>query len=466
MARIQSTSAAALIEPTGPGPAHRRLAEGIRAAIREGRLQPGDALPASRNLAVDLGLSRWVVTEAFQQLIAEGYLIAKAGSATRVASTVSQSTPWSSRAESATAVQAGAVDLRPGLPDLAAFPRAAWSRAYGSAVRTLEPEQWRYPDPLGVGKLRSTVAGYLRRVRGVDADPDRVVITTGTADAMRQLSRVLVEKRTTGLAVEDPGWPVLAATAQGAGLAIHPVPVDSNGLMVDQLPVDSRAVLVTPAHQFPTGVNLSPARRSQLLSWATDTGALIIEDDYDAEFRYDRRPIGALAGLDPDRVAYLGSVSKTLAPALRMGWLVAPPALLEPIGEVFAGFGRPALEQHALATFITSGDYDRHLRRMRRQYEMRRDALITALQSALPSLEVAGVAAGLHLLIKLPDAAAESRAIQRLIERGIWTTPLRRYQHRPAEAGIVIGFARLAPHQATPISRRIAEAIRDAEPRQ
>lgn len=461
MARIQSTSAVALIEPTDAGPAHRRLAEGIRAAIREGRLQPGDALPASRNLGVDLGFSRWVVTEAYQQLIAEGYLVARAGSATRIASSVSRSTPWSSRAESAAAVPAGAVDLRPGLPDLAAFPRTAWSRAYSSAVRTLEPEQWRYPDPLGVGTLRSTVADYLRRVRGVDADPDRVVITAGTADAMRQLSRVLAANCSAGLAVEDPGWPVLAAAAQFEGLAVHPVPVDSDGLVVDDLPADSGAVLVTPAHQFPTGVTLSPARRSQLLSWAADTGALVIEDDYDAEFRYDRQPIGAVAGLDPDRVVYLGSVSKTLAPALRMGWLVAPAALLEPIGEVFAGFGRSALEQHALATFIAIGDYDRHLRRMRRQYQMRREALLTALHRALPSFEVAGVAAGLHLLIKLPDAAAETRAVHRLIERGIWTTPLRRYQHRPAEAGIVIGFARLAPHQATPISRRMAEALQE-----
>ena len=461
MARIQSTAAVALIEPTGAGPAHRRLAEGIRTAIREGRLRAGDALPASRSLAVDLGFSRWVVNEAYQQLMAEGYLVARAGSATRVASTVSRSTPWSSGGESAAALPAGAVDLRPGLPDLAAFPRAAWSRAYTNAVRTLEPEQWRYPDPLGVGTLRSTVADYLRRVRGIDAAAERVVITAGTADAMRQLGRLLAAKGSAGLAVEDPGWHVLGAIAQFEGLAVQPVPVDSDGLVVDELPADSGAVLVTPAHQFPTGVTLSPARRTQLLSWAADIGGLVIEDDYDAEFRYGRRPIGALAGLDRDRVVYLGSVSKTLAPALRMGWLVAPAALLEPIGEVFPAYGRPALEQHALATFITRGDYDRHLRHMRRQYQVRRDALITALQRTLPSFEVAGVAAGLHLLIKLPDAAAETRAIQRLIESGIWTTPLCRYQRRPAEAGIVIGFARLAPHQATQISRRIAQALRE-----
>jgi GntR family transcriptional regulator / MocR family aminotransferase len=452
-----------LIEPAGSGPAHQRLAEGIRAAIRDGRLGPGDALPASRNLAGDLGLSRWVITEAYSQLVAEGYLMTRAGSATRVAAAAAQSTVRSVTDEDLNPdeLRAGAVDLRPGLPDLAAFPRAAWSRAYTSVVRSLEPAQWRYPDPHGVVVLRSTVADYLRRVRGVDADPYRVLITAGTADAMRHLSRLLVAMGRTHLAVEDPGWPALRAAASSEGATVTSIPVDGEGLVVGALAASVAAVLVTPAHQFPTGVALSAARRTQLLRWAADTGAVLIEDDYDAEFRYDRRPIGALAGLDPDRVVYLGSVSKTLAPALRLGWLVAPPPLLQPLTEAFAGSNRSALEQHALATFIAGGDYDRHLRRMRRQYEIRRDALLTGLRHTLPSLEVSGVAAGLHLLIRLPNPAAEIRAVQRLTDRGIWATPLSRYQLEQAGAGIVIGFARLAPQHATLVSRHLAEALRD-----
>ena len=247
---------------------------------------------------------------------------------------------------------------------MAAFPRTAWTRAYSAVVRTLEPRHWGYPDPRGVPALRSTVAHYLRRVRGVDADPDRVLITAGTADAMMHLNRFLNATARTRLAVEDPGWPALAEVAAAQGLAVQPVPVDREGLVVEALPAPSAAVLVTPAHQFPTGVALS-ARRAQLLRWAAE-GNVLIEDDYDAEFRYDRRPVGALAGLDPERVIYLGTVSKTLAPTLRLGWLVAPRSLIQPITEAFAGSTGSALEQHALAHFIAGGGYDRHLRRMHR----------------------------------------------------------------------------------------------------
>jgi GntR family transcriptional regulator/MocR family aminotransferase len=464
MAVNQSTSAApALIGPAGSGPAHQRLAEGIRAAIRDGRLRPGEALPSSRNLAGDLGLSRWVVTEAYQQLTAEGYLTARTGSATRVAPAATPSTARLAIEGAADPADPppGVVDLRPGVPDLGSFPRAAWSRAYSRVVRTLEPEQWRYPDPHGAAVLRSTVADYLRRVRGVAADPDRVLITAGTADAMRHVGRLLADTGRTRLAVEDPGWPALAAAATSENLAVEPIPVDGEGLVVDALPAGVASVLVTPAHQFPTGVALSAARRIRLLRWAADNDAVVIEDDYDAEFRYDRRPIGALAGLDPDRVIYLGSVSKTLAPALRLGWLVAPPALRESLTQTFAGSSRSALEQHALATFIARGDYDRHLRRMRRQYEARRDALLAGLRRDLPSLQVSGVAAGLHLLIRLPDRAAEARTVECLVERGIWITPLSRYRRRSADAGIVVSFARLAPHHATAVSRQMASALRD-----
>ena len=207
---------------------------------------------------------------------------------------------------------------------------------------------------------------------------------------------------------------------------------------------------------------MSSARRTQLIRWADDTGAILIEDDYDAEFRYDRRPVGALAGLDPDRVVYLGSVSKTLAPALRLGWLVAPPPLRQPIEEVFRDASRSALEQHALAALLANGDYDRHLRRMRRRYEQRRSKLLAALRSTLPSLQVSGVAAGLHLLVRLPDAAAQDHVVERLARRGILVTPLSRYQHRRTDSGIVVGFARLTAHQAPRVGRELAVTLQHA----
>ena len=466
MRKDRSTSGAALIELSGSGPAHRRLAEAIRAAIRDGRLRPGEALPASRNLSADLGISRWVVTEAYQQLTAEGFLTARAGSATRIADAATTATPAPSSEkdlEGDEVLPPGAVDLRPGLPDVAAFPRAAWTRAYALTVRTLTPDQWRYPDPHGVPALRSTVADYVRRVRGVDADRHRVLITGGTTDAIRHLSRFLVTAGIRRLVVEDPGWPTLAAAAASGGvLSVEPVPVDREGLVVDALPTSLAAVLVTPAHQFPTGVTLSAARRSQLIRWAADTGAILIEDDYDAEYRYDRRPVGALAGLDPDRVVYLGSVSKTLAPALRLGWLVAPPSLRQPLEEAFRDASRSALEQHALAALLANGDYDRHLRRMRRQYEQRRNMLLTALRSTLPSLQVSGVAAGLHLLIRLPDEVSETHVTERLTRQGILVTPLSRYQHRRTDSGIVVGFARLTAHQAPRVGHELAVTLQHA----
>ncbi|MGY1608495.1 MocR-like pyridoxine biosynthesis transcription factor PdxR [Geodermatophilus sp. SYSU D00700] len=460
MDKVLPISSFALIEPSGSGPAHRRLAAGIRIAIQQGRLRPGDALPASRNLAADLGVSRWVVTEAYQQLVAEGYLAARVGSATRVAATAVGATVAEPLAGgTGEALPLGTVDLRPGLPDPAAFPRAAWSRAYASVLRTLGPEQLGYPDPQGVLDLRATVAQYLHRVRGVPADPRTLVITAGTADAMRRLSRLLAAAGSRRVAVEDPGWPALGAAAVAEGLSIVPVPVDREGLIVDQLPGDLDAVLVTPAHQFPTGVTLSASRRAQLLAWAAKTQAIIIEDDYDAEFRYDRRPIGALAGLDPSRVIYLGSVSKTLSPALRLGWLAAPFSVVQPVTDAFAGSTRSALEQHALATFIAGGEYDRHLRRMRRHYQVRRDGLLTGLRAASATLDIPGVAAGLHLLVRLPDQVTETRVHQRLAENDVWATPLSRYQHSRHDAGIVFGFARLRPRHAALVSGRVAAAL-------
>jgi len=462
MRKDRTTSGAALIELSGSGPAHRRLAEAIRAAIRDGRLRPGDVVPASRNLAGDLGISRWVVTEAYQQLAAEGFLTTRAGSATRIADAATTLTPAPLPEESLEGDEVlppGAVDLRPGLPDVAAFPRAAWTRAYAATVRSLTPNQWRYPDPHGVPALRSTVADYVRRVRGVDADQQRVLITGGTTDAIRHLSRFLVTTGTKRLVVEDPGWPTLAAAASGGDLSVEPVPVDREGLVVAALPTSHAAVLVTPAHQFPTGVALSAARRTQLLRWAADTGSILIEDDYDAEYRYDRRPVGALAGLDPDRVVYLGSVSKTLAPALRLGWLVAPPPLRRPLEQAFSDASRSALEQHALAALMANGDYDRHLRRMRRKYEQRRDLLLTALRSTLTSLQVSGVAAGLHLLVRLPDAVADIQVADRLTRQGILVTPLSRYQHRRTDSGIVVGFARLTADQAPRVGLELARTL-------
>jgi len=468
MAGYQSTSPAeVLLSLAGAGPAHRRLSDALRTAIQESRLQPNEALPSSRILASDLGTSRWVVTEAYAQLIAEGYLTARPGSATRVAA---RATTASSRAATGGVLERGSdaarhqdarqLDLRPGSPDLAEFPRVAWTKAYTQVLRQVSAYDLGYPAAGGSAVLRQTLAAYLARVRGIDANPDRLVITGGTTQSMMLLSRALAARGIRKIATEDPCWPRLPEVAAEQGLQVTGVGVDDAGLCVEDLPATAAAVLVTPAHQFPTGVALSAARRTAVLEWAHRHDGLVIEDDYDAEFRYDRRPLSALAGLDPERVAYLGSVSKTLAPGLRLGWMLLPRWLVAAVlDEMPEGTGPNVLDQLTLAEFITRGGYDRHLRRMRRHYRDRRDALVRALQLAAPGLVLHGIAAGLHLLIELGSDQDEVTAVSRLQRSGIHVIPLQRYQRERARAGLVINYARLPVLQAPHAAHAIAEAV-------
>jgi GntR family transcriptional regulator / MocR family aminotransferase len=470
MRRNQTTSISELLLqlPTD-GPVHRRLSDAIRAAVQRGQLQPGDPMPPSRRFADDLGVSRWVVTEAYEQLVAEGYLVTRPGSGTRVATRaaapsrptgeVSPSLPHALPRRDPT-TPAVILDLRPGRPDLSEFPRPAWVKAYREAVRRLVTDQLGFPPVQGLLELRTVLAAYLRRIRGIDAAPEQILITRGTTHGMRLLSRVLAARGAGRLAVEDPGWPQLPEVAADHGLQVTSVQVDAHGLDVAALPADTTAVLVTPAHQFPTGVGLSTARRTELLQWAAARGGLVIEDDYDAEFRYDHRPFGALAGLDSARVAYLSSVSKTLAPALRLGWTFLPDSIGAAVAaEAVRDPGPSTLDQIALAQFISSGGYDRHLRRMRRHYRERRDALASALQEAAPELTVRGVAAGLHLLIDLTSSRQEATTVQWLAQHGILVMPLQRYQRRVTSHGIVVNYAQLPTHLASGVAQAIKLAI-------
>jgi GntR family transcriptional regulator/MocR family aminotransferase len=465
MPRNQTTSASGLsLQLPAEGPAYRRLSDAIRAAIQRGQLRPDDPVPSSRRLADDLGVSRWVVTEAYEQLVAEGYLVTRSGSGTRVATRAAprmrpERMPPARPVQSPSATPSMTLDLRPGRPDLSEFPRTAWVKVYREAVRRLASEELGFPPVQGLLELRTVLADYLRRIRGIDADPDQILITRGTTHGMRLLSRVLAGRGPGRLAVEDPGWPQLPEVAADHGLKVISISVDEHGLDVVALPANITAVLVTPAHQFPTGVALSTARRSELLEWAAQRGGLVIEDDYDAEFRYDHRPVGALAGLDSARVAYLSSVSKTLAPALRLGWMFLPGSIGAAVAaEAVRDPGPSTLDQIALAHFIKSGGYDRHLRRMRRHYRERRDGLTSALQAAAPKLTVRGVAAGLHLLIDLSTNRQEAITVQRLAWHGILVMPLQRYQRKVTNHGIVVNYAQLP----TRLASEVAEAIRRA----
>jgi GntR family transcriptional regulator/MocR family aminotransferase len=387
---------------SGPGTLRTQLTAGLRDAIRSGALPAGRVIPSSRALAADLSVSRRLVVEVYDQLAAEGYLRSSPRSGTVVGETVTASAATSSRVEPARI----RYDLRPGIPDLDAFPTVSWRRATNRALVQPPTDLLAYPDPRGWWPLRVELAGYLRRVRGVDTTPERIVVSSSAANALWLLTSALASQGRATVGIEEPGMVGRERVILRAGGRWRTLDVDDGGVRTDQLSgSDCSAVLVSPAHQFPTGAALSLDRRADLTRWAA-SGGLVIEDDYDAEFRYDRSPVGALQGLAPDQVAYIGTTSKSLAPGLRLAWLALPERLVEPVSrakaETDGGTCTPL--QATFAEYLAIGDYDRHLRTMRHRYRRRRDALIEALDRRIPSLPVGGTAAGLHLTLGLPDA--------------------------------------------------------------
>ncbi len=392
----------------------------MRTAIRSGRLRAGERLPPSRVLADQLRVSRGVVVEAYSQLVAEGYLVARPGDGTRIADGLAQQPP-APRAPTA-AVPRVRYDLRSGLPDLSLFPRRQWQSAMTTALRELPDAAFSYGSRRGLRQLRNALTGYLGRVRAVVADPERVFISVGAAHGMELVWHTLRQRGARRVAMEDPAWRAIPETIAQAGLEAIPVAVDEHGLGVTELEgLDVDAVVLSPAHQYPTGTVLSPQRRAEVIRWARRRGGLIVEDDYDAEYRYDREPIASLQGLAPDVVAYVGTASKTLAPGVRLGWVLVPPHL---VGEMAAQHGvtRAApsvVNQAAYATMLGRGEIDRHLRRTRRRYHVRRNRLIDALAQWLPEASVGGAAAGLHLVAWLPERNDETAISDAAASRGV-----------------------------------------------
>ncbi|MGO9905869.1 MAG: PLP-dependent aminotransferase family protein [Solirubrobacteraceae bacterium] len=401
-------------------PLRAQLERELRDAIRAGRLRAGSRLPPSRLLAEELEISRGVVVEAYSQLVAEGYLVARAGDGTRIAGGLAQQPP-AAPASSAVASRIR-YDLRSGIPDLAFFPRREWQSALSSALRELPDPALGYGSRRGLRQLRIGLSSYLGRVRAAVAEPDRVFITAGATHAMGLVWQTLGQRGAKRVAVEDPAWTPIPQTVAQAGLEPVPVRVDRHGLEVDELErANVDAVVLSPAHQYPTGTVLAPERRARLIAWARRRGALVVEDDYDSEYRYDREPIASLQGLAPDCVAYVGTVSKTLAPALRLGWVVVPSHL---VGETAAQHGvaravPSVLVQAAYAVLLERGEIDRHLRRTRRRYHARRNVLIEALAKWLPDASVGGTAAGLHLIAWLPAGTEESAIANAAAGRGV-----------------------------------------------
>lgn len=431
-----------------PDLGRRGLADALRRAIREGRLPPGSVVPSTRSLAKNLGVARGTVTRVYAELAAEGYLTIAQGAPTKVTAwggpalagpkqeIVPRSAPW---------VPDARWDFYPGRPDVSSFPRTAWLSAARRVLHEMPAAMFDYSHAYGSLALRRALAHYLARSRGVVVDPERIVVCAGFKHAITLLGRVLADRGE--FAFEDPSLPEFRAVAARGGAQIVGVPVDEHGLRVSEL--DSPVVVVTAAHQYPLGVTLAPQRRTALARWATETGGLVIEDDYDGEFRFDRQPVGALQALAPERVIYAGTVSKTLAPALGIGWLVLPRALVEPVRAAMqeSGWRPPILAHLTLADLLTSGGYDRHVRQRRAAYRKRRDRLLAALPRGFTPQ---GISAGLHVVLEC-DGLDEAEVTAELLRHSVAVDGLARHwlgEHR--QSGIVVGYASPAEHAFGP----------------
>ncbi|NUT32278.1 MAG: PLP-dependent aminotransferase family protein [Hamadaea sp.] len=430
-------------------PLRTQLERGLREAIRSGRLRAGERLPSTRELARQLRVSRGLVVDCFDQLHAEGYLISRPGAPTRVCPAARTVAPATS-AVPAPAAPALAVDFAPAVPDLGSFPRAEWARSTAEVCRQTPSAAFGYTDPRGSAAFRAVLAAYLGRVRGAAADPGRIVVTAGFAQGLNLALSALAAHGVRTVAFEDPGYDETGRLACAyAGVRLVGVPVDDQGLRVDALAATgAHAVVVTPAHQWPTGVVMSPARRLALAQWAAGTQGWIVEDDYDAEFRYDREPVGAIQGLAADRVVYIGTASKALAPTLRLGWMLCPGGLAAAIAELKHRIdrGSPGLDQLTLARMMESGRFDRHLRRMRKVYAGKRDALISAMARHAPAVTVGGLAAGFHAVAHLPDGADEAAVIEAARRRGVGIYGMSGYRSTKAAVPpqLILGFGNVS----------------------
>lgn len=449
------------------------LADRLRAAIADGTLAVGSRLPASRVLAAELRVSRGLVTEAYQRLAETGQVAGRGRAGTVVVAAPVTERPPARPAPSAVPDRPGPftpgvrggpvdalraapcrIDLSPGAPDLTAFPRTAWLQAERRVLAGLTPADFGYGNPQGAPALREAIVGWLALNRGIRATPDEVVVVAGVAQALGLLAQVLRAEGVRRVAVEDPGSLGARLQLEHGGMEILPVPVDGGGIDTAALSAGpAQAVVLTPAHQFPTGVVLDGERRRQLLGWAA-AGGVVIEDDYDAEHRYDRAPVPALRALLPDAVCYTGSVSKLLAPALRLGWLLVPPRRLDAVIEAkrYADLGNPVLAQLVLARLMASGELERHLRFVRRRHRTRRDAMLRAIAAELPGARVHGAAAGLHLMVTFDGAdgavgsegagGIDDRALAAAaLDLGVKAHPLSWHRLAPGPAGLVLGYA-------------------------
>jgi GntR family transcriptional regulator / MocR family aminotransferase len=454
-----------VIDRGGQVPLAAQISAGLRAAVTDGRVGAGERIASSRALAASLRVSRTVVTSAYAQLYAEGWLDGRHGSGTYVAAGApGQTTPAgpaaapASAAVPAAAVAAAAagprprpvpglppvpgpplIEMRPGIPWARGIDRAAWRRAWRQAGGVPPSAS---PDPMGLETLRAALTGHLRQSRAMRCAPDQILVTRGVAASLRLLAAALLRPGDR-VAMEDPGYPAARAVFAAHGARIAACRADEHGLVVSELPDDVRLVYTTPAHQYPLGGRLPVPRRQALIAWARATGALIVEDDYDSEFRYDVAPLPALFGLDPGVVVHLGTTTKTLTSALGVGWLVARPGLVAEIASAAGALGERTTEaaQHAFLALLDSGDMGRHIRRMRREYGRRRAVIVAALGAGRGPARLLGDTAGLHVVVELPDAGTADQVAAAALAGGIAVMTLERYfAGQATRHGLVLGY--------------------------
>jgi GntR family transcriptional regulator / MocR family aminotransferase len=452
------------IDHAGELPLHEQIERALRERIRSGRIPSDTRLPSTRALAQELGISRGVVTEAYGQLAAEGYLAISQGAPVCVAKAVRTASP---RAPARSLLESFAYHFHPGLPDLAGFPRETWLRSVRAALRDSPLAAVGYGDPRGVPELREALSDYLGRVRGVDADPEHTLVCTGFMQGFALVCRTLRSRGVERIALEDPGWHMHRLIVENAGLEVVPVPVDEEGLLVEELAkTDASAVVVTSAHQFPTGAVLGPERRAALIEWAEEE-RLIVEDDYDAEYRYDRVAVGALQGLAPEHVAYIGSASKRLVPGMRLGWLLMPSWLTWELttAKTIEDGGSEVIGQLTLRDFIERGELDRHVRRMRLRYQRRRETLLEALARWLPQGRVGSPgAAGLFELVQLPGEIDEHALLMAAAARGVGIEGLALHSFVPGGApGVLLGYGNLSEPAIEQGVRLLGDAYAEVE---
>src|SRR5215831_5957603 len=441
-----------VVDRAGTVPLAAQISAQVREAVAAGVLRTGERLPSTRDLAAALSVSRTVVTTAYVQLFAEGWLEGRHGSGTYVADVApagpvlapSASDPdcaieyatATSIAQSRT--RGGLIELRPGIPWAGGIEPAVWRRAWRYAG-TRPPSPW--PDPHGLPELRAELAAYLRRSRGLAVSPAQVLVTRGVAGGLTLLVGALLRPGDT-VGVEEPGYPAAREVLSRAGARVVPCRVDAHGVVPDELPGGLRLLYTTPAHQHPLGGRLPVGRRQALTAWARATGAIVVEDDYDSEFRYDVGPLPALHSMDPDVIVYLGTVSKVLAPAFGAGWLVAAPDLVERLAELRLDLGErvPEPVQHALLALLTSGDLERHVRRMRLEYGRRRAALVGGLPEP-GTFRLLGDTAGMHLVVEFPAGSPAERVVAAAAARGVALSTLDRYfAGPPTLSGLILGY--------------------------